>query len=101
MLSRNGGEFPCHKTLKAVDDDQDGEEHVVTEKSRHCAGALIFAEKNGTATQMMRISERLRLYDPSKLEGQDDVFDDMDEMLASAVDAPGRRKPVARKAARR
>ena len=77
MLSLQGGEFPCHKTTVS---DGDGDREVVAD-SQHCAGALIFAEKNGNATQMMRIMERTRDYDPTRLSGHDDVFDDLDEMI--------------------
>lgn len=85
MLNPNGGEFPCHKTTGV-----DGEgQRCRTRDSIHCAGALIFAEKNGVATQMMRIAGRLGLYDPDKLDKASfaEVFDDMPEMLATALDA--------------
>lgn len=78
MLSRGGGEFHCHKTTL-----QGG---VPAGQERHCAGALIFAEKNGNATQMMRIAERLGMYDPRKLVGYENVFDDDAEMLRTAID---------------
>jgi hypothetical protein len=47
----------------------DGKENFVeTEKSVHCAGMLIFLEKRNQPTQMMRICERLGLYDRTKLD---------------------------------
>ena len=58
------GEFPCHQTATA---DEEGD-YQATEKSLHCAGALIFNEKRNRPTQMMRICERLGLYDASKLD---------------------------------
>jgi len=80
MLSPAGGTFACHKTTA----ERDGE-RVEVESSRHCAGALIFAEKNGNATQMMRIAERLGLYDVRKLMSQQKilktVFDSVRQML--------------------
>jgi hypothetical protein len=90
MLSPHGGEFPCHKTTR---EGSDGDLHATAE-SAHCGGALLFAEKNGNSTQMMRIAERLGLYDPSQLKGHDRVFDTVEEMKATAVDAgqPRRRK---------
>lgn len=88
MLNPQGGEFPCHKTTGILNG-----ERCATRDSIHCAGALIFAEKNSNHTQMMRVAGRLGLYDPGKLEGHDEVFDDMEEMLASALDA---RMPRAR-----
>lgn len=60
------GEFPCHKAS-----DLDEEDGCYREKGNgktpHCAGALIFNEKRGVSHQMMRIAERLGMYDMSKL----------------------------------
>lgn len=95
--------FVCHKTAEIDEDsgnfvpkrhDAEGPE------SRHCAGALIFAEKNGTPSQMMRIAERLGMYDRSALElHHDEVYDDIDDMRAHALDAdlPLKSKVGARK----
>lgn len=58
------GEFACHKTCRLDDDTSTYEPR---EKSLHCAGALIFLEKQGRTTQMMRIVERLGGYDHTKL----------------------------------
>lgn len=60
------GEFPCHKTAKLNEDDLDGGYEATTD-SVHCAGALIFNEKRERPHQMMRICERLGLYDMAKL----------------------------------
>jgi hypothetical protein len=59
------GEFACHKTC-----DTDNEEGVYepTKDSVHCAGALIYLEKRERSTQMMRICERLGMYDRTKLD---------------------------------
>lgn len=89
MLSLQGGQFVCHKTAKIVD----GEFVDAGESSSHCAGALIFAEKNGNATQMMRIAERLGAYDASALQGQEQVFDDLDEMAEASLPVRRARKP--------
>jgi hypothetical protein len=62
------GEFHCHKTGTTGDDGDGGENFVATRDSLHCAGALIFLEKRDSPHQMMRISERLGLYDRSKLD---------------------------------
>ena len=68
------GEFPCHKTAKMVVDEDDGEsKYVPTDDSLHCAGALIYHEKRSTTTQMMRICERLGMYDHTKLNMEADV----------------------------
>jgi len=55
------GDFPCHKTTV---EDEDGD-LVANKDSKHCA--LIFMEKIGETTQMMRIAERLGMYDMNKL----------------------------------
>jgi len=57
------GEFPCHQTATA---NEDGD-YCATDKSVHCAGALIFNEKRDAPNQMMRICERLGFYDRTKL----------------------------------
>lgn len=87
------GDFPCHKTTEPDDGDEECGRRA-TKDSVHCAGALIFAEKNETSTQMTRIAGRLGMYDPSALDKASfaEVFDDMDEMMATAVKRPrGRR----------
>ena len=77
-----GAEFACHKTTK----DNDEGERRATEKSQHCAGALVFADKQGTSSQMMRIAERFGGLDWRKLEGHTDVFDSSRAFVASAID---------------
>ena len=90
MLDTGGMTFPCHKTTV---DDEDGDR--VGPNATHCAGALIFAEKHGNATQMMRIAKRFNSdgngYDPRRLNMDADVFDDIDEMLETALDRRRRR----------
>lgn len=76
-LKSDGATFACHKTVEHDDDD----EHVPTDDEQHCAGFLIFAEKHDTATQMMRIAERIRSYDRAKLQDRDGIFDSLKEML--------------------
>lgn len=90
MLSSQGGTFACHKTTTVDDfdnmDDETGQTfHVAQKGERHCAGALIFAEKNKNATQIMRIMERIRAYDARRLMADKavvaTVFDSLPEML--------------------
>lgn len=82
MLSPQGATFTCHKSTV---EDTDSGKMVDGPNAQHCAGALIFGEKNGNSTQMMRIAERLRMYDPMALmadkEAVASVFDDLDEMV--------------------
>lgn len=58
------GTFPCHKSATISEDD----EFLANENSVACAGALIFLEKRNQPNQMMRISERLGMYDYTKLD---------------------------------
>lgn len=88
MLDSQGGMFPCHKTVdysEAGDDKGQARGGDV-----HCAGALIFAEKNGNATQMMRIAERCRSYDHTAFtdEAKAEVWDSQAQWLKSSL--PGR-----------
>lgn len=57
------GEFPCHKACKV----SRGNFVARSDKTPHCAGALIFNEKREAPHQMQRICERLGLYDHTKL----------------------------------
>ena len=78
MLSTAGGQFSCHKTRGMGKDEE-----------VHCAGALIFAEKNENATQSMRLAERLGLYDANELrkaEAWDEVFETAEEMIEANQD---------------
>lgn len=58
------GEFPCHKACKV----EGGKFQPRNDKTPHCAGALIFLEKQDRPHQMMRICERLGFYDLTKLD---------------------------------
>lgn len=66
LKRHSSGEFACHKQCDL--DDETGEyKQKANGKSAHCAGALIFLEKRGEPHQMMRICERLGMYDHTKL----------------------------------
>ena len=75
--------FACHKTVD-YSGDEDGEDNagegLVTRDSQHCAGALIFLEHQGRSNQMMRIAERLGLYDRTTLHMDAPVFDSAADM---------------------
>lgn len=61
-----GGEFPCHETTVAAE-TADGDTTLVEgPRSRFCAGALATMEREGNPNQMLRIAERLGLYDAEK-----------------------------------
>ena len=64
LVAHASGEFACHKTCELSDETG---VYEPKQKSLHCAGALIFLEKQEKPHQMMRISERLGFYDHTKL----------------------------------
>lgn len=79
------GEFPCHKTCKTEEREDEGTVYVArSDKTPHCAGALIFNEKRNTTTQMMRICERLGVYDHTKLDMDANVGDGPRDYRVSA-----------------
>lgn len=53
---RNDLSFTCHKTLD-----------LPSRSQQHCAGAMIFLEKEERPNQIMRIAERVGLYNHSEL----------------------------------
>jgi hypothetical protein len=64
LVEHASGEFACHKQCELNEDD----EYVPrNKKTQHCAGALIFLEKQDAPHQMMRIAERIGGYDSTKL----------------------------------
>jgi hypothetical protein len=86
MQGRPGnGYFVCHKTA-ALDENDDyvAKSVTATQQSEHCAGALIFAEKQDVATQLMRIAERTNGYDRTQLDMTADVYDSLEEMVQAS-----------------
>lgn len=65
LTQHASGEFACHKTCDL--NESDVYEEKRNGKSLHCAGALIFLEKQNAPHQMMRIAERIGIYDRTKL----------------------------------
>jgi len=70
------GEFCCHKTTVCDDEGK----YTPGPDSQHCAGALIFLEKQDAPHQMMRICERLGIYDRRKLDMDAPVFGSLAEV---------------------
>lgn len=73
---REGGEFSCHKTVD-YDGEEDEEGNIVQQNEANeqfCAGALIMLEKSTGPNQMMRIAQRLGMYDASNLDMEAPVF---------------------------
>jgi hypothetical protein len=79
----SGGTFSCHKTNDFEDNDEGWTDTVETPDSQHCGGALIFLEKQEQPNQMMRIAERLGLYDMRKLDMDAPVFESAREFIAA------------------
>jgi hypothetical protein len=83
-ILRSDGCFPCHKTVDYSSEDEDGfTRGKPTKKSQHCAGFLILLERDDTPNQMMRIAERLRLYDRNKLRMDAPVYESVEGCLAA------------------
>lgn len=91
------GDFACHKTTVFCDGEDGMGDRCETEKSLHCAGALILLEKLEQPSQMMRICERLGLYDRTKLDMSAPVYDSFDEMATGCAGdrGPKRAKKIA------
>lgn len=70
--------FPCHETTEF---DDDGDRKLGNKKEQHCAGAMILLERLGEPNQMMRIAERLRLYDSEALDMCQPVFDSPEDFI--------------------
>lgn len=71
----NAQNFFCHSLY---DYDNHSEDKRVS-----CAGFLKAHETEGTPSQMMRIGQRLRLYDPTKLDTTVEVFTNVEDMVAA------------------
>jgi hypothetical protein len=78
-------EFRCHKTL----DYSDGEARV-TSGSQVCGGALVvMAKADQGYPQMTRIAGRVGMFDPSRLDLDAPVPDDLDDWVADDPEAAG------------
>lgn len=76
IVECDGNGFMCHNTGEY---DNDGE--PVSGSAIQCAGFLVLREHEGTPTQMMRIMERLGLYDRTSLDMTADTFESGDAMI--------------------
>jgi hypothetical protein len=70
-----GVPFSCHKTTT---EKGRGNEHP---EAQHCAGSLILHERMEQPHQMMRIAERIGIYDRTKLDMESPVYDSIDDMI--------------------
>lgn len=70
------GTFSCHEHNDFTDDGV-----VEGKRAQHCAGALIFLEHLEKPNQMMRIAERVGMYDRTKLQMDAPVFDNESDFI--------------------
>lgn len=93
-LVKDGGTFPCHKTVNYdYEDDiaeleELGEEEAAKniykkkiEGSQYCAGALILMLKIDNPSQMTQIAQRLGLFKEEELLDKDKVVDSIEEFV--------------------
>lgn len=71
----NGDSFPCHKTVDYSEGTPD------TSKEQECAGLMIMLEHMEQPNQMMRIAERLGVYDRTKLDMDSPVYEHVEDYL--------------------
>lgn len=69
LRAHASGEFACHKACDLPEEGENAGQYTERpgDVTPHCAGVLIFLEKRNAPHQMMRIMERLGMYDVSKL----------------------------------
>jgi len=85
-----GGTFTCHKTTVESEEDEDGwTEMIDGPNARFCAGAMILVERDYGGNQMLRIAERLGMYDAEKLNMDAPVYDSFGEMYEVHLDIFG------------
>jgi hypothetical protein len=65
---RYGAGFACHLTTATAEDEEGADTRVEAPWSMQCAGALITMEREGVASQLTRIAERLGLYHRNRLD---------------------------------
>lgn len=76
-----GAAFACHETTASMEDDE-METCVATADSQFCAGALLVLEHQEQPNQLMRIAERLGLYDAERLDRAAPVCRSLGEFVA-------------------
>lgn len=76
-IANTTGTFSCHKTTEATL----GDKHA-SDKEQQCAGFLIMREHMQEPNQMMRIAERLGMYNHTQLDMAAPVFDHSSKFIA-------------------
>ena len=67
--------FSCHKTIDYSKHDNDKDEHVLQPENKFCAGAMLYLIKEGSPNQPMQLGERFGMFNPSSLDGMEDIID--------------------------
>lgn len=62
---RSDASFHCHATLDYNTEDDDP---MPTARTQECVGSMILQEREGRVNQMLRIMERIGMYDHTKLD---------------------------------
>ena len=75
--------FPCHKTLDYSQDDDLIDGDWTTEKTQHCAGAMILLMRLNNPNLAMRLGAMLGAFDPDALNLDAPVYADDKEMIAA------------------
>lgn len=65
---RDSGVFHCHKTTDLDNQDPESDEYVASGREQQCAGATILQEHDGQIGQMLRIAERIGVYDRERMD---------------------------------
>jgi hypothetical protein len=87
---QGGSDFPCHvTTVQSEDEDGMGRLEDKVGVSRVCAGAIATMEREGNPNQMLRIAERIGLYNPEKIIAADlPVYDSLNNWVRSYFQEP-------------
>jgi hypothetical protein len=78
-ITDNDSSFPCHKTT-TFDDEGDC---IPTGKEQQCAGAMIMLEQMNMPNQVMRIGERIGIYDRTRMRMDSPVYKNSAAMIAA------------------
>jgi hypothetical protein len=100
----DGGGFPCHKTVPEVYQETVGEaqdagvpltDMLWPKGMEYCAGAIVFAHKQGNQPAVLQIAERVHALRPEL--GYRTVTDAVFDSVLEMVQAQTRRAPPRRK----
>jgi hypothetical protein len=80
----NDATFACHETMVET---EGGEDMTEGPNSQHCAGVLVILERMKKPNQMVRIAERLGMYDRRKLDMESPCFPDLTAFAKAQEDA--------------